>query len=57
LAGTASTIESQVGSFRRSLKPSVLEWLARHHTLGLLWSSAVFLWGASAWLRKPWNAA
>lgn len=52
LSGSASTLETQVGSFRRSLKPSLLEWLARHHTLELLWSAAGLLWGAAAWWRR-----
>lgn len=52
LAGTARVLATRTGDFERSLKPSMLEFIARHHTVGLLWSSALMLWGAIAWLRN-----
>lgn len=51
ISGRASELRSSVGGFERSLKPSVLEWLTRHHTLKLFWSAAVFLWGAYVWFQ------
>jgi hypothetical protein len=56
LAGTARVLATRTGDFERSLKPSLLEFLARHHTVSLLWSSALMLWGAIAWLRNQFDA-
>jgi hypothetical protein len=52
LSGSAQTIELDTAGFRRSLSPSLLEYAAHNHTLGLLWSAAGLLWGISTWLRK-----
>lgn len=52
LSGSAQSITLETGGFKQSLKPSLLEHLAHNHSLGLLWSTAVLLWGASTWLRK-----
>lgn len=52
LSGTARMLTTRTGDFERSLKPSLLEFLARHHTVSLFWSSALMLWGAIAWLRS-----
>jgi hypothetical protein len=52
LNGSARVLRLRVGEFERSLKPSWLEFVARHHLATLLWGSAVFLWGALAWIRK-----
>jgi hypothetical protein len=51
-SGSASRIELNTGGFKQSLKPSVLEYVARNHSIGLLWSAAGLLWGVSTWLRK-----
>lgn len=52
VAGKAREMRAGVGGFDRSLKPSVLEFVARNHVLLLLWSAAGGLWGAGLWLRK-----
>jgi hypothetical protein len=52
LNGSARVLRLKVGEFVRSLKPSWLEFVSRHHLVTLLWGSAVFLWGALAWIRK-----
>ena len=52
VSGTAREMRAGVGGFDRSLKPSVLEFVARNHALLLLWSAAGGLWGAGLWLRK-----
>jgi hypothetical protein len=52
VSGKAREMRSGVGGFDRSLKPSVLEFVARNHVLLLLWSAAAGLWGAGLWLRK-----
>lgn len=52
LTGSARVLRLKVGDFDRSLKPSWLEFVARHHLAGLLWGSAALLWGALAWVRK-----
>ena len=52
LNGSAGTLRLRVGEFERSLKPSWLEYAARHHLLKLMWGSAAVLWGALAWMRK-----
>lgn len=52
LSGTARMLATRIGDFERSLKPSLLEFIARHHTVSLLWSTALFLWGAIAWARR-----
>lgn len=57
LAGTARVLVTRTGDFERSLKPSLLEFIARHHTVSLFWSSALLLWGALAWMRKQFEAA
>lgn len=52
LSGSASRIDLNTSGFKQSLKPSLLEYAARNHSLGLVWSAAGLLWGISAWLRK-----
>ncbi len=52
LSGSASRIDLNTAGFKQSLKPSLLEYAARNHSLGLVWSAAGLLWGISAWLRK-----
>jgi len=52
LNGSARDLKLRVGSLERSLKPTWLEYLSRHHLATLLWSSAVALWGAVAWTRR-----
>jgi hypothetical protein len=52
LSGSANRIELNTSGFKQSLKPSLLEYAARNHSLGLVWSAAGLLWGISAWLRK-----
>ena len=56
LNGSARGLRQRAGEFERSLKPSWLEYLARHHLAQLLWASAGVLWGALAWLRRLWAA-
>lgn len=56
LSGSARGLHQRVGEFERSLKPSWLEYLARHHLAQMLWASAGVLWGALAWLRRVWTA-
>jgi hypothetical protein len=57
LSGTARVLAVRTGDFERSLKPSWLEYMSRHHTVGLFWSAALTLWGAIAWIRKNFEAA
>jgi hypothetical protein len=57
LTGSAHTIRTRVSDFERSLKPSWLEYVARHHLIGALWGAAAVLWGALAWIRKQIAAA
>lgn len=57
LNGSARVLRQRVGEFERSLKPSWLDYLARHHLTQLLWGSAAVLWGALAWLRRQFGAA
>jgi hypothetical protein len=57
LNGSARGLRLRVGDFERSLKPSWLEYTARHHTVQLLWSAAAVLWGAWAWTRKQFGGA
>lgn len=57
LNGSARSLRLRVGEFERSLKPSWLEYTARHHLVQLLWGSAAVLWGALAWTRKQFAAA
>ena len=52
LSGSAHRLELRTGEFSRSLKPSWLEYIARHHLTKLLWGSAAVLWGALAWIRQ-----
>jgi hypothetical protein len=52
LNGSAQALRLRAGSLERSLKPTLLEYLSRHHVATLLWSSAVALWGAIAWTRR-----
>ena len=52
LTGSARRLEWRTGEFSRSLKPSLLEYAARHHLVKLLWGSAAVLWGALAWIRQ-----
>lgn len=52
LSGTARVLRTRTGDFERSLKPSLLEYVVRHHALGMFWSTALFLWGAITWVRK-----
>lgn len=56
LSGTARVLAVRTGDFERSLKPSLLEFISRHHTVGLFWSAALTLWGAIAWVRKNLEA-
>ncbi|QPF74380.1 hypothetical protein G8A07_16615 [Roseateles sp. DAIF2] len=56
LAGTARVLATRTGDFERSLKPSLLEFLARNHAVGLFWSAGLLLWGAIAWIRKQFAA-
>ena len=55
LNGSAGGLRQRVGEFERSLKPSWLEYLSRHHLTQLLWGSAAVLWGALAWLRRQFG--
>ncbi|MDM0118005.1 hypothetical protein QTI66_38640 [Variovorax sp. J22R133] len=57
LSGTARTLATRTGDFERSLKPSFLEFVARHHTVSLFWSAALLLWGAITWVRKQFDSA
>ena len=52
LSGSARVLRLRVGEFERSLKPSWLEYVSRHHLASVLWGSTALLWGALAWLRK-----
>lgn len=52
LSGSAGGLRLRVGDFERSLKPSWLEYVSRHHLAQLLWGSAAVLWGSLAWLRR-----
>lgn len=52
LNGSARVVRLRVGEFEKSLKPSWLEFVSRHHLVNLLWGSAALLWGALAWIRK-----
>ena len=56
LSGSARTLTTRTSDFERSLKPSLLEFVARNHTVGLFWSAAVMLWGVVAWLHKQLDA-
>jgi hypothetical protein len=51
-SGSAQRIEVASAGVRRSLSPSLLEYAAHNHTLGLLWSAAGLLWGIATWLRN-----
>ena len=53
LSGTASRLTTRTGRFERDLKPSWLEYAARHRTVELLWSAALLLWGIARWLHRP----
>ena len=57
LSGSARVLRLRVGEFERSLKPSWLEYVSRHHLTSVLWGSAALLWGALAWLRKYFAGA
>jgi hypothetical protein len=57
LSGSAQRFVVSTGGFSESLKPSLLEYAARNHTLELLWSAAGVLWGVSSWLRKAAGGA
>lgn len=57
LSGSARVMRTRVGAFERSLKPSLLEFLARNHTIELLWGAAAMLWGTTTWLRKQFDTA
>jgi hypothetical protein len=52
LGGSAQRMVLETGGFKQSLKPSLLEYTAHNHGVGLLWSAAGLLWGISSWLRK-----
>lgn len=52
MAGTARNLLTRTGHFERTLKPSLLEYAARHKTVALLWSAALVLWGAVQWLQR-----
>ena len=55
LSGSARVLRLKVGAFERSLKPSWLEHISRHHLVNLLWGSAALLWGSLAWVRKNFS--
>lgn len=57
LSGSASGLRLRVGEFERSLKPSWLEYVSRHHLAQLLWGAAALLWGSLAWLRRQFAGA
>jgi hypothetical protein len=57
LSGSARSARLRVGEFERSLKPSILEYVSRHHLVSLLWGSAAVLWGALAWIRRQFAGA
>ena len=57
VSGTARRVVTATGAHSRSLKPSLLEYVARNHSLGLLWSAAGLLWGISTWMRKQFGGA
>lgn len=50
-SGTAKGLHLSIGTFERSITPSVLEFASTNHGLALLWGAVVFLWGFiwSAW--------
>lgn len=52
MTGTARELSTRTGDFERSLKPSVLEYAARHKRVALLWSAALLLWGVARWLQR-----
>jgi hypothetical protein len=52
MAGSARRVLTRTGHFERSLKPSLLEYAARHKTVALLWSAALMLWGIVQWLQR-----
>lgn len=52
MAGTARSVLTRTGHFERTLKPSLLEYAARHKTVALLWSAALMLWGIVQWLQR-----
>lgn len=52
MAGTARSLLARTGRFERSLKPSLLEYAARHQTVALLWSAGLMLWGIVRWLQR-----
>jgi hypothetical protein len=52
LSGSARRLVVDNGGFEQSMKPSLLDYAAHNHTLGLLWSAAGLLWGISTWLRR-----
>ena len=56
LSGSARVLTTRTGDFERSLKPSLLEFVARNHLIGLFWSAAVMLWGVVAWFHKQFDA-
>jgi len=57
LSGSAREIAVETAGVRRSMSPSLLEYAANNHALGLLWSAAGLLWGISTWLRKVFGEA
>lgn len=57
LSGSARVLRQRVGEFERSLKPSWLEYVSRHHLTQVLWGSAAVLWGALAWVRRQFGRA
>lgn len=52
MSGTAHTLLTRTGGFQRSLKPSVLEYTARHSRVALLWGAALLLWGLARAVQK-----
>jgi hypothetical protein len=52
MSGTARGMLTRTGHFERSLKPSLLDYAARHKTVELLWSGAILLWGITRWLQR-----
>ena len=53
--GIVSDMTIGSGESRRSLMPTVFEWLAARHGLSLLWGTTVYLVGLLLTLRAWWK--
>lgn len=53
--GIVKRLESGATATKRSLMPSYLEWLFENHTLGLLWGSAIYLFGLIVTFINWWE--